>query len=149
MSGQRLAAESDSAVALEEILRHGVGAKPDVSALSSLDGNNLCVLVWHYHDDDVPGPEAAVELMLENVPMASGKATLQQFRIDEEHSNAFAIWKKLGSPQQPTPEQYAQLERAGHLAEMAAPEIARVERGTAVVRFELPRQAVSLLQFTW
>src|SRR5436190_5992866 len=92
MSGQRLAAESDSAVALEEIVRHGVGAKPDVSALSSLDGNQLCVLVWHYHDDDVPGPEAAVELMLENLPMASGKATLQQFRIDEEHSNAFAIW---------------------------------------------------------
>jgi xylan 1,4-beta-xylosidase len=149
MRGQRLAAESDSAVPLEEIVRRGVGAQPDVSALASLDGNKLWVLVWHYHDDDVPGPDAEVELTLDSLPLASGKANLQHFRIDEDHSNAFALWKKVGSPQQPASEQYAQLERACQLAAMGAAETVRVEAGKATVRFKLPRQGVSLLQLTW
>ena len=70
-------------------------------------------------------------------------------RTCNAHSNAFALWKKVGSPQQPTSEQYAQLERAGHLAAMGAAEIVRVEAGKATVRFKLPRQGVSLLQLTW
>ena len=149
MSGQGLAVESDAAAPLEEILRGGVRAKPDVSALASLDQNKLCVLIWHYHDDDVPGPEADVELALNALPLASGEAKLQHFRIDEDHSNAFAAWKRLGSPQQPTPEQYTQLEKAGRLAALAGPETLRVEKGAAVVRFMLPRQAVSLVALTW
>src|SRR3989442_1111411 len=146
MSGQRLAVESDRAVPLDAILRNGVRAEPDVAAQASLDKGKLCVLVWHYHDDDMPGPEAVVELTLDSLPLASGKADLQQFRIDEEHGNAFALWKNMGSPQQPTSEQYTQLERAGQLAAMGAAETVRVEGGKATVRFKLPRQGVSLLQ---
>ena len=70
MGGQRLAAESDGAVPLDDMLKDGVRAKPDVAALASLDGKKLCVLVWHYHDDDVPGPDAAVELSLTGLPPA-------------------------------------------------------------------------------
>src|SRR6185503_16132637 len=133
----------------DEILRRGVREKPDVSAVASLDKDKLCVLLWHYHDDDVPGAEAEVELALSALPLASGEAKLQHFRIDEEHSNAFAAWKRLGSPQQPTPEQYVQLEKAGRLATLPEPETLRVERSAAVVRLKLPRQAVSLLALTW
>ena len=97
----------------------------------------------------MPGPEAEVELALSALPFASGEAKLQHFRIDEDHSNAFAAWKRLGSPQQPTPEQYAQLEQAGKLAALAGPEMFRVEGGAVLVRFKLPRQAVSLLILTW
>jgi xylan 1,4-beta-xylosidase len=149
MSGQQLAVESNAAVPLDEILGGGVRAKPDVSALASLDKNKLFVLLWHYHDDDVPGPEADVELALNALPLSSGEAKLQHFRIDEDHSNAFAAWKRLGSPQQPTPEQYAQLEQAGRLAALGGPETLRVEKGAAVIRFKLPRQAVSLLTLIW
>ena len=35
---------------------------PDVGALASLQAGKLCVLLWHYHDDDVPGPPADVTL---------------------------------------------------------------------------------------
>jgi xylan 1,4-beta-xylosidase len=149
ISGQRIAVNSDAAVPLDEILRRGVREKPDVSAVASLDKDKLCVLLWHYHDDDVPGAEAEVELALSALPLASGEAKLQHFRIDEEHSNAFAAWKRLGSPQQPTPEQYVQLEKAGRLATLPEPETLRVERSAAVVRLKLPRQAVSLLALTW
>src|SRR5206468_8182381 len=50
MRGRRLAVASDSAAPLEDIVRRGVSTKPDVSALASLDGNKLSVLVWHYQD---------------------------------------------------------------------------------------------------
>ena len=90
-----------------------VRGKPDVSALASLDKNKLAVLVWHYHDDDVPGPDAAVDLTLDGLPVANGTATLTQYIIDADHSNSYEAWKRMGSPMQPTPEQYAQLEKAG------------------------------------
>jgi len=74
---------------------------------------------------------------------------LQHFRIDQEHSDAYAVWRQMGSPERPTPEQYAKLEQAGELAALGAPETVPVRDGQTVVRFALPRQAVSLLQFAW
>jgi len=143
MTGQRLAADSDGAIALEAILKQGVRAKPDVSALASLDKNKLCVLVWHYHDDDVPGPDAAVNLSIEGVRFA--KPRVQHYRIDQERSNAFTAWKKMGSPQEPTAEQYSQLEKAGQLASVDSPAIASPAKDQITLTFALPRQAVSLL----
>jgi xylan 1,4-beta-xylosidase len=145
MGGQRLAAESDHAMSLDTILKQGVRAEPDVAALASLDSNKLSILLWHYHDDDLPGPAADVQMTLSGLPLKTGQGRLEHFRIDEQHSNAFAAWKSMGSPQQPTPEQYALLERAGQLAPLEAPSGVRIVDGKATLRFELPRQAVSLL----
>jgi xylan 1,4-beta-xylosidase len=149
MSGRRLAVDSDGAIALDALLKQGVRDRPDVSALASLDDKKLCVLVWHYHDDDVAGPDAAVEVTLAGLPLQAGQARLQHFRIDDEQSNAFTAWKALGSPPRPTPEQYAQLEKAGQLKAVAAAEAVQVENARAAVRLKLPRQAVSLLILTW
>ncbi len=102
-------------------------------------------MVWHYHDDDVPGPVADVSLELRGLPLQTGKARLQHFRIDEEHSNSFTAWKQMGSPQDPTPEQYRQLEEAGRLARLDSPSDVDIMNGSARIRFALPRQAVSLL----
>jgi xylan 1,4-beta-xylosidase len=149
MGGQRLAVESDHGVALDKILKEGVRDKPDVSALASLDKDRLCVLAWHYHDDDVSGPPAAIELVLSGLEVRTGQVRLQHYRIDHDHSNAFVVWQRLGSPKQPTPEQYAQVEKAGRLAVLGEPEALRVEDGKATLRFNLPRQAVSLLVLEW
>ena len=132
MGGQRLSVESDHAVPLDRIVRRGVREQPDVAALASLDGDTLAVMVWHYHDDDVPGPAADIKLALEGLPVQSGTAQIQHFRIDEDHSNAYAAWKQMGSPQQPTDQQYAELEKAGQLAELkdAAADV-KVENGTS------------------
>ena len=147
MAGKRLSVQSDNTTSLEEILRQGVRGKPDVAALASLDTNELCVLIWHYHDDDVAGPDAAVALTLEG--FGFDKATLQHFRIDQEHSNAFAAWTKMGSPQPPTVEQYAQLEKTGRLAALESPKSVQAGNGRMSIAFALPRQAVSLLVFNW
>jgi xylan 1,4-beta-xylosidase len=149
MNGQRLAVKSDSAVSLDEIVQKGVRNRPDVSALATREANTVCVLVWHYHDDDVSGPAAEVDLQLDHFPLRNGGAKLEHFRIDEDHSNAFAVWKRMGGPQQPTPEQYAELEKAGHLGALESPKVIRVESGKASLKFILPRQGVSLVKLTW
>jgi xylan 1,4-beta-xylosidase len=148
MRGRQVLAESDGAIALEPILRGGVRGEPDVAALATLDANKLAVMVWHYHDDDVAGPDADVQLAFNGLPVASGPAKVQHFRIDEEHSNAFTAWKRIGSPEIPTMAQYAELERAGRLAALPAQSITIREK-QAGLRFALPRQAVSLLVVEW
>jgi len=149
MKGRRLPVQSDGAVPLETMIKDGVRTRADVAALASLAKNKLSVLVWHYHDDDVSGPEAAIELNLEGLPLSSGKARMQQFRIDADHSNAFSAWQRLGSPPHPSPQQYAQLEKAGQLAASGVPKMVQVKRAAATVQLALPRQAVSLLVFEW
>ncbi len=149
MSGKRVAAKSSGEVPLESILNSGVRDAPDVAALASVEPKKLCVMVWHYHDDDVAGPAAEVQLTLDGLPLADGNARLTHYRIDQTHSNAHSEWKRLGAPIAPNDVQYAALQKAGHLAELAPPENLRVQQGTATLGFSLPRQAVSLLILDW
>ena len=148
MTGQRLPVESTGDLGVEAIMRSGVRGAPDVAALASLAPGKAAVLVWHYHDDDVPGPDASVQLTVNGVPV-SGEARVTHYRIDDTHSNAYAEWKRLGSPIAPTRQQYAQLEAAGRLGRLDARATVRLERGTAAFSFALPRQAVSLLIVEW
>jgi xylan 1,4-beta-xylosidase len=149
MGGQRLAVQSSADAGLEAILKDGVRGTPDVSALASLQGKRLSVMAWHYHDDDVPGPDATVALTVTALPFATGEARLVHYRIDESHSNSFAAWKRMGSPIAPNAQQYAELEAAGQLARMEAPATVRVERGQVTFPVTLPRQAVSLIVLEW
>jgi xylan 1,4-beta-xylosidase len=149
MAGRRLPVASTADPGLEAILRDGVRGAPDVSALASLEPRRLNVLAWHYHDDDVPGPDAAVSLSVRGLPIAEGEARLQHYRIDETHSNAYAAWRRMGSPLAPNAQQYAELEAAGTLAEMEGPSTVRVEGGRATLALALPRQAVSLVVLEW
>jgi xylan 1,4-beta-xylosidase len=50
---------------------------------------------------------------------------------------------------QPTAEQYAELEKAGQLTALGAPEKISVQNGHATIQLKLPRQAVALLVLEW
>ncbi len=56
-----------------------------------------------------------LRLILNIKGIPAEKATLTQYRIDNEHSNSYEVWKKMGSPQNPTANQIAELEKAGQL----------------------------------
>jgi xylan 1,4-beta-xylosidase len=149
MDGQRVAVQSTAAVGLDSIIKDGVRGAPDVSALASLGPRSLSVLVWHYHDDDVPGPDAVVQIAVSHLPLANGRGRLTHYRIDESHSNAFTAWVRMGSPVSPTPGQKGELESSGKLALLGPPETVQVEGGSVTLALSLPRQAVSLLQLEW
>ena len=128
--------------------RAGVRGEPDVAAFASYDADakKLAVMVWHYHDDDVPGPDAAVELAVNGLPSDVSKAKLTHYRIDEDHSNCYAVWKRMGSPIAPNMREYRRMEEASNLATLSeSPDSVAVEEGRANLKFNLPRQGVSLL----
>jgi len=78
-----------------------------------------------------------------------GRPVLGHWRIDQEHSNAYARWLEMGSPQPPTPTQVEELEFAGKLETLLAPAPITIIQGRAVIPFRLPRQGVSLITLTW
>ncbi len=144
MNGQQLAVASDAAVSLDDIKKSGVRGRPDVSALANADAGKLAVMLWHYHDDDVAGPGADVSLALQSVPFRA-KAKVVRYLIDSRHSNSFAAWQEMGSPAQPTPEQFVRLEKAGQLAQVGSAETLDVKDGVVSLNVTLSRQAVMLL----
>jgi xylan 1,4-beta-xylosidase len=143
MRGDRVRVESSGAVAFQTMLADGVRGPADIDALALRSNREMSVLAWNYHDDDVPAAVAHVRIEIAGMP--NGRVLLRHYRIDETHSNAWTAWKKMGSPQRPSAEEYAALEAAGQLAELDSPRWIVVKGGQAMLDITLPRQAISLL----
>ena len=145
MKGQRLATTSTAGHTAAEIRGGGVPTDhPDVSAMAAVDGRQLCLMVTHYADDDVPGPAAAVTVDVAGLGWADGAATVTVQRIDGDHANSYAAWQRMASPQPPSAAQRAALVTASALTvePMAAVD---VKGGRATVRVAVPRQGVALV----
>jgi xylan 1,4-beta-xylosidase len=68
--------------------------------------------------------------------------------MDHDHSNAFAVWQAMGSPQDVKGADYQRLEDASRLAQIEDKAVT-AENGTVTLRTTLPRQGVSLLRLDW
>jgi len=142
LHGNRVRVESSSASSLNAIEKSGVRVTADVDAVATSDGRQIAVMIWNYHDDDLPGPAADVELSLTGLPDGEAKETL--YRIDQSHSNAYMAWHAMGSPAEPTKEQYAKLKEAGELAGDEAREM-KLENRSFLKKVQVERQGVCLL----
>jgi len=149
MSGRRVSTSSTGQVSLDDILNTGVRQAPDVDAFATKANDEAAVMLWNYHDDDVPAGPATVAVTIEGIPAGVNKVLLQHYRIDETHSNSYTVWKKMGSPQSPTAEQYAKLKHAGQLQLLTSPEWLDVSHGKVTVATSLPRQSISLMHLKW
>jgi xylan 1,4-beta-xylosidase len=149
MQGNRVKAESGATVALDNILHSGVRENGDIDAMAARSDRSLTVLAWNYHDDDVPAADAPVLLEIAGVPSSTKRVLLSHYRIDRDHSNAFTVWKEMGSPQTPTPEQYARLKAAGQLKLLESPRWVDTKNGSVTLSFPLPRQGLSLVELSW
>ena len=144
MQGRQLPAKSSHQASLDDILAKGVGGAPDVGVMATRSGDGVAVLVWHYHDDDVVGPAAAIKLNVTG--LRRGIPAVTHYRIDQQHSNSYAAWQRMGSPIAPDKASYDTLRAAAQLSALDAAEttVARVG-GSVQLSFALPRQGVSLL----
>ncbi|MDQ3844980.1 MAG: beta-xylosidase [Bacteroidota bacterium] len=148
MRGERLTVENDKAFTLEQLRTKGVHDNlADVQGLATADKNAAYIMVWNYYDDDTPAPDASVQLQVANVP--AKKVRVEEYRVDEQHSNAYTLWKKMGSPQQVTDAQYKELEKAGKLQLFSRPFKKQINDGVYTATVRLPRQAVSLIKVSW
>ncbi|HZY80195.1 MAG TPA: beta-xylosidase [Cyclobacteriaceae bacterium] len=144
MDGQRVSVQSDHGANAGEIIAKGVREKADIHAIASKGQNSITVMVWNYHDDDVESNAAPIELSIDGID--NKKVLIHHYRVDKEFSNSFETWKAMGSPQEPTSEQYNELMHAGQLQLYTSPEWIK---SNVNLKFELPRQGVSFVQLTW
>jgi len=144
MQGRRLPAKSSHQVSLDDILARGVGGDPDVGVMATRRDDSLAILVWHYHDDDVAGADAAIKVSVKG--LRRGIPSVTHYRIDQLHSNSYAAWQRMGSPIAPDKGAYEALRAAAQLSVLEASEtiVTRVG-GSVQLSFALPRQGVSLL----
>jgi xylan 1,4-beta-xylosidase len=146
LHGELLPLTSTGEIAEAEIEKQSVRGAPDVTGIATRDGRGVDVIVWNYHDEDVEAPAAAVRLEVAGLPARRVRVT--EYRMDRDHSNAYKAWLKMGSPQAPTAEQVAELQKASVLAVLREVDVA-VKGGTVRLEMTLPRQAVSWMQVDW
>jgi len=149
MSGQRVLTGSTGEVALKDILSGGVRQAPDVDALATKADHEAAIMLWNYHDDDLPAAAASVQVTIRGIPADVKRVLLEHYRIDDTHSNSYTVWKAMGSPQSPTAEQYARLKQAGQLELLDSPQWLDVQDGKVSIATDLPRQATSLMRLKW
>ncbi len=148
MQGDFVEAKSDHSYPLQMALDSSFrGPKTDIGTLATKHKNSASIMLWNYHDVDKKGEFSKVSIDITGITSSSAK--LIHYRIDDEHSNSYELWKKMGSPQNPTPAQIAALEKAGQLAMVNPPKKVSISNGVLKLETDLPRQAVDLFQITW
>ena len=149
MNGNRVATTSTGQVPLDSILSSGVRQTADVDALATRGDREAAVLVWNYDDVDGAAPDTPATVRIAGIPQSVHRVLLEHYRLDDNHSNAYSVWKSMGSPQHPTAEQYTTLQAAGQLQLLTSPEYLDVADGMVVVSTSMPRQGTSLMRLKW
>jgi xylan 1,4-beta-xylosidase len=149
MAGARIATSSTGAVPVDKLVKTGARHDPDIDAFATKADREAAVMLWNYQDDDLPAPATDVDVTVTGIPAGVKRVLLEYYRIDDTHSNAYSAWKNMGSPQSPTPDQYAQLKAAGQLELLNSPQWLDVAGGKVTIESALPLQAVSLLHLKW
>lgn len=149
LGNERLNVASSAALTSEEVVSAGVRKTPDISAIATRNDHEVEILVWNYHDDDLPVPAATIDLTVSGLPVEVKRGLLEHYRVDSDHSNAFTVWKSLGAPEPLSPSQAEQLDKAGQLQLLNSPKWISIENGTVTMQFALPRQGLSLIRLAW
>ena len=71
----------------------------------------------------------------DGLPATATRGLREHFRIDASHSNSYAAWKEMGSPQNPVAVAISQLENAGQLQLLNSPAWISNEQGSVTLKF--------------
>ena len=153
----KLAFSSDGAETMEQVQEQfakmadmtkpytGEGEETDVSgfAVEGKNGETQIVIYSHNNDRDEHS-ESTVTLTVEGL---SGKETVEciHYRIDGEHSNPYAEWKRQGEPLFPEGEQYEAIKKRDGLEKLTEDTVLSVKDGAATLTFTMPAHAVSFV----
>jgi xylan 1,4-beta-xylosidase len=145
LAGARLSLTSTGASSLGQILASGVRDLPDIDGMATLDGTEIRVLLWSYHDDVVATADSPVHLSVK-VPSSFGaRVRVSHLRVDESHGNAHTVWVSQGMPPSPSATEVAALREVMEPSSLVPDTTFAVADGVVTFDFELPRFAVSLI----
>ncbi|MBN1399214.1 MAG: beta-xylosidase [Anaerolineae bacterium] len=159
LGGLRLALESDAGRDPRVLLGPDEETTPpDVSGLAATDGQGgvQIFLVSHHDDWDVDEP-TVVQVTVAGLDAGAqddsagsqpgARYRLVRSMIDETHSNAYTLWRDMGEPQAPSPEQIAALQRAAMPGIVEQQELI-VEEGLIKLQVTLPAHSVGLIELS-
>jgi xylan 1,4-beta-xylosidase len=147
MKGKRVQVTGNRMYDLKTFVDSSVRGLPDIGAIAAKDRRSATMMIWNYHDEDNPDENERISLSVEGLPLK--KLTISLYSIDNEHSNSYRVWKKMGSPQNPTKEQIAELEKAGQLALNGKPWKFKTQNGEYHMTLWIQRQGVSFIKIEW
>lgn len=147
MKGSMLEVNNSNSLSLQSIIDSSVRGKSYINGLSTIYAHNMYIMLWNYHDDENKKNDAHVNLILKNI--TAKNITLSSYLVDEDHSNAYTLWKKMGSPQDVSPGQFSRLQQGGQLRENIKAKRLNAVNGSLNYELVLQGQAVTLLKLTW
>ncbi len=145
MNGRRVGVSSSGQVKLDDIIAGGVRGAATVDAFATANARQAAIMLWNYHDAEKAGPSAGKT----GLPKTASRVKLTHYRIDDSHSNAYTVWKAMGSPQNPSAPQYAELKSKDGLQLLESPRWIDAKGGAVSVATDLPHHSISLLQIDW
>jgi xylan 1,4-beta-xylosidase len=148
MRGNIIQANDPGAIPLDSIIKNSVrDSRRDIGTLAAADNSGATVMIWNYHDDDIPGLPQPVNLSFKNIPAKN--VMVELYRIDSTHSNSYELWKTMGKPQQVKEDQYKLLEAAGQLSKEVLFKNKKVVNTEFNSNFLIPRQGVYLVRLKY
>jgi xylan 1,4-beta-xylosidase len=123
---------------------NGFDVEPDIAGYATLaETGELAILIYNHHDDWDRRADYPVSLEIANLP--HGQVTIQHYRIDQAHSNAYTEWMRQDQPMYPTPEQRRAIKARENLEKYATDQTIAVVDNRLRLDFDLPVHAISLL----
>lgn len=152
---EKLAFESDGARTMDFLEEPQIGEKNhsrytgegetvDISGFAVKGKNGETQIVVYSHCNDIDKKEEA-EIVLSVSGIRAEKVSLEHYRIDAEHSNAYAEWVRQGQPLFPEGEQYRAIKKRDGLEKLAEDAVLDVKDMGVQIRFTMPAHGVSYL----
>lgn len=149
MKGARVDVSSSGQVKLDDIIAGGVRGPDDVDAFATADAHQAAVMVWNYHDAEKTGDSAPTSVTVRGLPKGVSRVRLAHYRIDDSHSNAYTVWKAMGSPQNPSADQMRELKDKEGLQLLESPRWLVAQDGLVTIDTVMPSHSISLMTLDW
>jgi xylan 1,4-beta-xylosidase len=148
MGSQQVAFESSGAkdpLSYADICGRGEAA--EISGFATRSDTDLTILIYHHHDDWGVTGEVDIALEVERLPFQD-HVVITHYRIDAEHSNAYAEWVRQGKPMYPSPEQRTAIKAREGLEMLEPSQRVTLIMGKISLKFRLPVHGVSLVNIS-
>jgi xylan 1,4-beta-xylosidase len=149
LGGQRVKLISSKAQSpLEYADDHGSGQGAEIDGWAAVTGTgSLEVLLYCHEDTWNEQDEYAVSFTAANLPFG-GPVNVTHYRIDREHSNAYAEWVRQGRPDYPQAGQYDAIKARDGLELLHPPHRCEQADGKISLEFTMPVKSVSLISIS-
>ncbi len=128
----------------ERLKLERIGDK-SIDGLATRHGKSIQIMVYNFNQD-VNDREAKKADLVVTLPSV-GKYKLTHYRIDENHSNAYTIWKSMGKPYNPTEAQLSQIKSRQGLELYEPEKVINAKENKIPLPLQFPHHSVSLLVF--